>query len=48
MFSFASMVNYQVQRLPGITASSCLKRFKVDSLKPCATLKILSYDIHSP
>ena len=37
-----------MQRLPGITASSCSKRFKVDSLKPCVTLKILSYDIHSP
>ena len=46
--SFAPMVNNPVRRLPGITASSCSKRFKVALLKPFVTLEILSFDIHTP
>ena len=48
MLSFALMVKNLVQKLPGITTSSCSKRFKVASRKPSVTVRILSYDIHSP
>ena len=42
------MVDNPVWTLLGITASSYSKRFKVALLVHFVTLKILSYNIHSP
>ena len=45
--SFVPMVNKLVRRLPGNNSFLSSKRFKVTLLKSSASLKNLSYDIHS-